>query len=489
MKETRHGGSTWERISVPIVGPTISTDEYIRRIVSFQAYMPKNSIAIFPARQESIRSRDLPYPYRQHSNLIYMNGFPEQDAVLVLSKLGSRFEVIMFVQAKDPEKEQWTGFRLGREGARKKHLADKAYHIDELPAVLGKLMARADSVYYRMDVNQAVDATFKSVWLAEQKPLLNPNVITNELRLIKSDEEIAMLRHSARIASEGHIKAMEMCRPGVLEYQLQAAVEATFTMHGAMSPAYPSIVGGGLNGCILHYIENMAAVKDGDLVLIDAGAEYQGYASDITRTFPANGKFSGPQRDIYELVLKAQKAVIAAARPGVTMFQLHRLSEKILRSGLIDLGILSPEMHSAKAEKDALARYQHEHGDSKGKAKPPITLPTLFPHRIGHWIGIDTHDVGGPGLNGESGKAPVNSNRYARFIYGYTRPFEPNMCITDEPGIYIMPDERIDKKWWNIGVRIEDDLRITEDGCEVLSAGAPKEIADIERLMAKSRAA
>lgn len=456
-------------------GPILSKEEYRQHIQAFIELLEPNSIAIIPTHKERIRTRDLPFPFRPHSNILWLNGFPEPESVIVLTNIG-RPELIMFVRPRDKEEEQWTGFRAGKQGAKLNYLANAAHHIDDFESVLAKLMRKADHIYYRFGTNRTIDKKFNAVWLKEQKTLFNPDNILNELRMIKSPTEIEMMRHSNEIAAAAHCQALKRLHPGMMEYQLQSVIEQIFTEHGAMSPAYPSIVGSGPNACILHYIENQARIADGHLVLIDAGAEYLGYASDITSTFPANGKFSTPQRQIYSLVLAAHNAAIAACRPGVTMRQLQAVADRVLRAGLVELQILPEEMSTIKGEKQAVAR-----ANAEGK-EPPLTLVKFFPHRLGHWIGIDTHDVGRPP---RSAVPPSESKRYARFLYGYERPMEKHMCLTDEPGLYFMPDKRVDKMWWHIGVRIERDLVVTSDGCEVLGDWIPKDPDDIELAMAK----
>lgn len=459
-------------------GPHIAKTTYRDRIDKVLSLLAPESIAIFPTHKEKIRSRDLPYPFRPHSNVLYLNGFREPDSILVLSNIGGRNRVIMFVAPRDEALEQWTGPRAGRRGARKLYLADQAHHFDEFASVLAGLLDRAEHVYYRFGTNPDTDAVLDDTWrLAQQQPLSNPEHFLNDLRLIKSPEEVEMMRYAARISTEAHLRAMKACRPGMMEYRLQGLLEQTFTEYGARSPAYPSIVGAGRNSCVLHYIENRNMIRDGDLVLIDAGAEFEGYASDVTTTFPANGRFTEAQRQVYNLVLKTNRTIIEHAGPGMTRRKLQSLSERLLRAGLVDLGLLEEEMSTVKGEQAAVRRARQQ-----GKLEP-ITLAKLYPHKFGHWIGLDTHDVGSPGLKGQSGARPQSGKRLAYFMTGYDRPFEPGMCLTDEPGVYIMPDPRLDKKWWFIGVRLEDDLLITKGGCEVLTSDVPRDPDWIERFM------
>lgn len=442
------------------VAPSTSEISYLSRLNRLWERMTDNSVCILVSNPERTRSNDTHHPYRQSSEIVYLNGFPEPNAVLVLSKLNGKQNVVMLVQEKDRERETWDGFRFGAAGARAKFFANEAYPIAKFDEVIGALLGKADSVYYRFGQNKKFDKQFRKLWENKQKTLLNPSKILNEMRLFKSDEEVQLIRHAGLISAEAHKQAMQICRPGLRENQLQAVIEFVFTAGGAIAPAYGSIVAAGNNACVLHYVENQSEIKDGDLILIDAGCEFGaragGYAADITRTFPANGKFSEPQRELYELVLKAQMAGIAACRPGIRLIEIQQVCEKIIRQGLVKLGVLPAR--SAK---------------STGKT---VEFKDLLPHGTSHWMGIDVHDVGSYDDPTQKGKTLAPKQRV----------LETGMVFTIEPGVYISKSNTlVPKRYRGIGIRIEDDVVITKDGCEVLTAAAPKTVAEIEALMSR----
>jgi Xaa-Pro aminopeptidase len=374
------------------------------------------------------------------------------------------------VRPKDKVKEIWTGIRAGVEGAVKDYGADEAYTLDELEAELGKHLGDASKVFYRFGVNEELDAKFNTLWGKRQLPLESTESIVNEMRLLKSKEELALMRYAGIVSAQAHMAAMQIVRAGMTESQLQAVMEAIFRFNGATYPAYTSIVGGGANATILHYVENNAVLQDGDLVLIDAACEYLGYASDITRCFPVNGKFSPAQKALYEIVLEAEKVGIAMAKPGVCLAEIHDAASNSMRHGLVALGLL-PRTHStAEGEKKVLDAWKK--AGSEGEA--PLKLTDFYMHSTSHWIGRDVHDVGTYGTRDPKAK---------------DRKLEPGMCFTVEPGLYISKDEtRVPLAYRGIGIRIEDDVAITEKGHEVLSQNAVKEVKDIEGLMKSKKA-
>lgn len=438
--------------------PTLSKVSYLARLSRLWDRLADDSVCILVSNPERTRSNDTEYPYRQSSDLVYFNGFPEPDAVLVIAKLKGKQRISMLCRPRDAERETWNGYRLGTAGAKREHFCSTAHPVEEFDEHVAALLGRAKSVYYQFGINPAFDEKFGKLHKADPKPLLNPAEIIAELRLFKSDDEIQLLRHTCRVTAEAHKQAMLACEPGRYEYELQAVIEFVFKAAGAVGPAYGSIVAAGKNACVLHYVSNQSQIADGDLVLIDAGSEMGGvnggYAGDITRTFPANGKFSKAQREIYQLVLDANLAAIELARPGVPLIELHRAAEAVMQKGLVKLGIL-PEKATAGKAKDA--------------ASKPLALSELFMHGTSHWLGLDVHDVGhyDPEARGKK-----------------QRLLEPGMVFTIEPGLYLKKnDKRIPARYRGIGVRIEDDVLITKDGHEVLTADVPKSIEGIEALM------
>ena len=422
------------------------------------ARMEPNSIALLAAAPPRVRNSDAEYLYRQNSDFHYLTGFTEEKALLALIPGRKQGEVVLFCQEKDKAKELWHGILMGPDVVRQELDIDDAFPVDDMDDILPGLIEGRDRVYYSMGKDDHFDdqvMNWVKVIRSKAKMGAHPpgeflmlDHLLHELRLIKSTGEIKLMQQAAKISAEGHKRAMAYCRPGIKEYELEAELLYAFTRNGSRAPAYTSIVAAGDNACILHYIENDAEVKAGDLVLIDAGCEYDHYASDITRTFPANGKFSPEQKAIYNIVLKAQLAAIEAIRPGVPWDEPHNISVKIITQGLVRLGILKgrpSQLIKSEAYKD------------------------FYMHRIGHWIGMDVHDVGDYKIDDD------------------WRLLEPGMVTTVEPGIYISPSNRkVPKKWRGIGVRIEDDVLITRNGNKVLSAGIPKTVQEIESFMAQT---
>lgn len=434
----------------------LNQQEYARRRQQLMASMSPNSIAIVPSAPLTTRNRDVEHPFRQDSDFYYLSGFSEEHAVLVLIPGREHGEYVLFCQEKIKEQEIWTGRRVGPEAAPQVLGADDAFPITDIDDILPGLLEGKDRIYASLGVRQDFDHQLMQ-WVNHIKTQVRNGAtpprefsaldhLLHEMRLIKSDAEIAVMREAAIISADAHKRAMKMVKPGMMEYQLEAEILRTFMAAGSRWPAYPSIVGSGDNACILHYTQNTAEIQDGDLILIDAGCELDYYASDITRTFPANGRFSAPQKALYQLVLDAQIAAIAQVKPGNHWNQPHEAAVKVLVDGLLALGLL---------EGDAETIIEEE------------TYRQFYMHKTGHWLGMDVHDVGEYRIDGQ------------------WRVLEPGMVLTIEPGLYISPDdESVDKQWRGIGIRIEDDVVVSRDGCEVLTVDVPKAIAAIEDLMA-----
>ena len=436
----------------------ISKAEFARRRKNLMGMMDKHSIAIIPGAREVTRSRDTEYPFRQNSDLFYLTGFEEPDAVLVLVPGRRQGQVVLFCRERDPDMELWNGYRLGPEGAVAYLGVDDAFPIDDLDEILPGLIEGTQRIYYSMGHDDVFDQRVMG-WVNQIRKLVRTGAappadftdlafLLHEQRLIKSAAEVRVMRKAGEISAAAHVRAMQECQPGRYEYHLEAAIQHTFAEHGARFPAYNSIVGSGANACVLHYTENASKMRAGDLVLIDAGCEYQGYAADITRTFPVSGQFSNEQRAIYDVVLEAQRAAIAKVRPGNTWNQPHDATVRVITRGLIKLGLLrgkERELIKAEAYRD------------------------FYMHRAGHWLGLDVHDVG----------------EYR--VDGRWRQLEPGMVLTIEPGIYIAADNtKVPKRWRGIGVRIEDDVVVTEQGCDVLTGDVPKRADEIEALMLRA---
>jgi Xaa-Pro aminopeptidase len=434
--------------------------EFKRRRHELMKMMGKNTIAILPSASLVTRNRDADFPFRQDSDFLYLTGFNEPDAVMVLIP-GRKFgEYILFCREKDPEQETWHGRRAGQEGAIKDYAADDSFPIDDIDDILPGLIEGTDSIFNIMGVYPEFDQQLIG-WVNHIKAQSRAGVqvpsgfvsldyVLHDMRLYKSTEELKLMRKAAAISASAHQKAMRSCVPGRYEFQIAAEFDYEFRNNNAQH-AYSTIVGGGANGCILHYTDNCDELCDGDLVLIDAGCEVEGYASDITRTFPVNGKYSKAQRDIYEIVLAAQKAAIKKVRPGNHWNDPHNAAVRVVTKGLIEINLLKGSL--AKLIKEKAYRQ-------------------FYMHRTGHWLGLDVHDVGDYKV-GEQ-----------------WRLLEAGMVLTIEPGIYIPAHSKgVHRKWWDIGIRIEDDVLVTRTGCEVLTEAVPKIPDEIETLMASSRVA
>jgi Xaa-Pro aminopeptidase len=447
--------------------PELPRSEYERRVAAVFAKMKPQSILVIVGAAEQTRSNDTTYDFRQSSDMLYLTGFPEPDAAVVLVKgKGSERKVVMFVRPKDANRETWNGFREGPEGAVANFGATEAHDIEKFASVFGKLYAECKHLYYKLGRNDDYDNKVAPILVRSQKAIFNPELITHELRLFKSAEEVRILRHIGNVSAVAHRRAMQICQPGMRERQLQAILEYTFQDAGAEYVAYTSIVAG-TDGVTLHYTTNHKVLPDGNLVVIDAGGELRGYASDITRTFPINGKFSEPQRQLYDLVLKANRAGIKAAKKGSSLNKIHAVCQNVLRAGLVELGILSSEMSTAESEKAAVAKAKES-----GAEGSLLTLYDVFMHGTSHFMGLDVHDVCPNG--------PRNTGPKARAL-------KPGMVFTVEPGLYFKADDvRVPAQYRGIGIRIEDDVLITENGNEVLTAGITKDADEIEALMASS---
>ncbi len=442
-------------LSAPLPRPEpIGNDEYRARRQALMAQLPTDGAVLLPGAGLVTRSRDSDYPFRQNSDLHYLTGFAEPDALLLLLPGRSEGESVLFCQDRDPSLEAWNGIRLGAEGAVREHGLDQAFENAERDERLEALLDGRTSLYLMLgdtesmaladEIRERLAGRVRRGACPPQRYVdLAP--LLHEMRLIKSEGELALMRHAAGISARAHRRAMLAARPGLAEYHLQAELEHEFRWHGGSGPAYASIVGGGANACVLHYIENDAPLRDGELVLIDAGVEFDLYAGDITRTFPVGGRFSKAQRELYELVLAAQERAVAAVRPGATLVEIHDGVVRDLTAGLIRLGLLQGEVE-ARIEDESYKRF--------------------YLHSTSHWLGLDVHDVG--------------SYRLA----GKPRPLEAGMVLTVEPGLYVPADEDIPLAYRGIGIRIEDDVAVTAEGHEVLTADVPKRVAEIEALMA-----
>ncbi|MCW5589762.1 MAG: Xaa-Pro aminopeptidase [Legionellales bacterium] len=432
----------------------MSKIDFAARRQQFMQQMKPNSIAILYSGDAIIRSHDSEYRFRVNSDFYYLTGFTEEKAAALLIPGRSEGEFILFNLPRDREKEIWNGRRAGQEGACRDFGANQAFSIDELAEKLTDFLINKETLYFAFGRNTVIEnILLNSVNLLRSrvragvgapKEMINIETVLHEMRLYKTPEEIAIIRRACEISAHAHSKAMQVCQPGMFEYQLEAELIYEFTKAGCLDVAYSSIVASGENSCILHYRENNRQIQDGDMVLIDAGCEYQVYASDITRTFPANGRFSKEQQAIYEIVLHTQKTCIEAIKPGISAYAGQERAIKLLTQGLIDVGLLHGELNELI---ETRAYFQ------------------FYMHRLSHWMGMDVHDVGIYQLNN-----------------GW-RPLAENMIFTVEPGIYISPANNVDEKWWNIGVRIEDDVLVTKNGCDVLTKDVPKSVNEIEILM------
>ena len=429
-----------------------------------------SGIVILSTAPELSRNRDSEFPYRHDSDFYYLTGFEEPGATLIMKVDGSgnRFQLQshLFCRPKDPEREIWDGIRLGPEAAPEHLGIDYAHSNRELDQKLGELLADQDAVYIRLAESAEADRRLR-YWMkevrAQARSGVNPpsefhdvEALIHEMRLFKDAHEIEIMRRAAAISARAHIRAMQVCKPGLHEYQLEAELLHEFRNSGAQSVAYNSIVAGGENSCILHYRAGSTQLRSGELCLIDAGCELDGYASDITRTFPVNGKFSGPQRALYDITLAAQEAAIAMTKPGNTFMQPHEAALKVLTQGLLDEKLLKmAEVGSLESaiESGAYRRF--------------------YMHRTSHWLGMDVHDVGS---YRETASEPSREDKPWRIL-------KSGMVITVEPGLYVRPADDVDEAFWNIGIRIEDDAVLNDAGCELISRGAPVKADEIEALM------
>ena len=437
------------------IAPTIYAQRRARLLTQMQ-----RGIAIIPTAPEVARNADTHYSYRHDSNFYYLSGFTEPEAVLVLVASqddNSLQQSILFCREKNLEREIWDGHRFGPDGAREQFGFDAAYSIAQLDEKLTELMGNQPALFYPLGGDAAWDQRILKLRSAVQEKIRSGirapdeirdvRALLNEMRLFKDAHELDIMRRAAAISTSAHRRAMQFTRPDQFEYQVEAELLHEFCRHGARHPAYTSIVAGGANACVLHYVGNDAKLRDGDLLLIDAGCEVDGYASDITRTFPVNGRFSAAQKEVYEIVLAAQAAAIAAAQPNQTWDVPHDAALRILAQGFIDLKLCRGSVDEV-LESESYKKF--------------------YMHRTSHWLGMDVHDVG----NYKTGDN--------------WRALQPGMVLTVEPGCYIRPADDVPLALWNIGIRIEDDMLITAKGNEVLTDAAPKTVADIEELMRKS---
>lgn len=435
--------------------------EFARRRKHLMQMMGKGSVAILPAAPVRMRNRDAEHAYRQDSDFHYLTGFSEPEAVVVLIPKRKHAEYILFCRERDPEMETWHGRRAGLDGAMEEYGADDAFPITDIDDILPGLLENCERVFYAMGCNTGFDNQVNG-WVNQLRDKARAGVHTpgefvaldhllHDMRLYKSRTEITAMRKAAKISAQAHIRAMQITKPGMMEYEIEAEFQHHYKQNGC-EHAYTSIVGGGENGCILHYTENSAQLRDGDLLLIDAGAENDLYAADITRTFPINGCFSPEQKALYQIVLDAQQAAIKKVKPGNHWNDPHEAAVKVITKGLIKLGLLKGNLRTLIKEQ---------------------AYRTFYMHRTGHWLGMDVHDVGDYKVG------------------DVWRELEPGMVLTVEPGLYIAPGSKVGKrmvakKWQGIGIRIEDDVLVTKDGCDILSKDAPKTINDIETVMARN---
>ncbi|MDZ7668475.1 MAG: Xaa-Pro aminopeptidase [Gammaproteobacteria bacterium] len=436
--------------------PTIRPAEYRRRRAALMSQMTPGSVAVVPGGGVRLRNRDSEYLFRQDSDFLYLTGFTEPDAVLVLAPGREHGEVIVFCRERDPRAELYDGERLGPDRAVAALGLDDAFPVSDMDEILPGMLEGRERIYMTLGEYQEFDNKIlhwvNSIRAREAGGAVPPGEfvalkhLLHEQRLYKSAAEIRLMREAARITCEAHRRAMRVCRPGLTELALEAELVHTFLVNGARSPAYPCIVGSGRNACVLHYTDNQAGLKDGDLVLIDAGCEFEHYAADVTRTFPVNGRFNRHQQALYEVVLEANRTAIAACRPGVPFTAPHEAAVRIMVEGLVGLKLL-------RGDVDEII-------ESGGHRR-------LCPHNTSHWLGSDVHDVGDYRVG------------------GVPRQLEPGMVLTIEPGIYLPPDAEpaLPPRWRGTGVRIEDDVLITSSGHELLTGDAPKTVADIHRHM------
>ena len=438
---------------------------YAARRAALMAQMKAKGggVAIIPTAPEVMRNRDADYPYRHDSYFYYLSGFTEPEAVIVLVA-GKTDQTILFCREKNLEREIWDGYRYGPEAAREAFGFDAAHPVSALDTEMPKLLADAPALFFALGSDSRLDTQVKA-WLQSVRMqaragvtapsiMHDVHVLLDEMRLSKDVEEVAVMKRAAAISASAHRRAMQAARPGLREYHIEAELLHEFRRNGSQFPAYGSIVATGANACVLHYRAGDAEIKDGDLILIDAGCELDSYASDITRTFPANGKFSGPQKALYEIVLAAQYAAIAETKPGKRFIDGHDAAVRVLAQGMLDTGLLDKDKVGTLDDVIEKGAYRQ-----------------FYMHRTGHWLGMDVHDVGEyRELNTSGNEKPW-------------RTLQPGMMLTIEPGIYVRPEPGVPEQFWNIGIRIEDDALVTADGCEIITEAAPKTVADIEAVM------
>ena len=433
---------------LPMPDPLIYRQRRVHLLEKMQ-----RGIAILPTAEEVARNGDTHYAYRHDSSFYYLTGFSEPEAVLVLIA-GDEPQSILFCREKNPEREIWDGYRLGPDAAREQLEFDATYPIAQLDEKLAGLMGNQPTLFYPiggdatwdqrlLKLRGAVQAKIRSGIRAPDE-IRDVRALLHEMRLVKDMPELDIMRRAATVSAQAHCRAMRFTRPGQFEYEVEAELLHEFCRHGSRPPAYPSIVAGGANACVLHYVENSTRLADGDLLLIDAGCEVEGYAADITRTFPVNGKFGAAQKDVYEIVLAAQAAAITTARPGSAWDDPHNAALRVLAQGFVDLKLCQGSVDGV-LESECYKKF--------------------YMHRTSHWLGMDVHDVGDYKVD------------------NHWRTLQAGMTLTVEPGCYIRPAADVPPELWNIGVRIEDDVAITQQGNEVLTATAPKTVADIEELM------
>ncbi|TCK42557.1 aminopeptidase P [Paraburkholderia sp. BL8N3] len=448
----------------------IAADVYRARRARVLAALRESGggVAILPTAPEVLRNRDADYPFRHDSYFYYLTGFTEPEATLVLDADAKNGQSsILFCREKNAERETWDGFRYGPEGARDAFGFDAAFPIDALDEHMPRLIADAPALHYALGTSAELDENVRR-WLSAVRAQGRNGVrapsraqhllpLLDEMRVIKDAHETAIMRRAASISAEAHRRAMHACRPGMREYELEAELLYTFRRHGAQAPAYGSIVATGANACVLHYPAGNAIIQEGDLILIDAACELDGYASDITRTFPASGRFTAAQRELYDIVLAAQTAAVDATRAGASFDAPHQAALRVLSQGLLDTGIVDQQKFATVDDLIAQRAY----------------LP-FYMHRTGHWIGMDVHDAGdyrdaGGPLDGDGARP--------------WRTLEAGMALTIEPGLYVRPADGVPERYWNIGIRIEDDAIVTPAGCELITREVPVGADEIEALM------
>lgn len=431
-----------------------------KQLKDFIETIGKDAVAIIPAAHEVTKSYDTEFKFHQDPDFYYLTGFPEPDAIAVINPSSKKNPYTLFVRPRDPKMETWYGRREGTEGAKKNYAADKAHSIEKFAAELPKILNGAEKLYYRFGVDNKLDQLILQYLSAQRfrrlktayppHTIIDPTIAIHEMRLHKNEDEAKTMQKAADIAVEAHILAMQSVKVGMNESHVESIIEHHFRMSGAVGASYNSIIGGGANATILHYVENNQPLKDGDLVLIDAGCNYQGYASDITRTFPVNGRYTQAQRDVYDIVLETEIACLEATKPGTTVKQRQELSIEMLTEGMKKLGLLKGKT------KDLIKKKSYE---------------KYYMHGVGHYLGLDVHDAG---------------RYFSDHQIKNSRPFAPGMVLTVEPGLYIPPDDKsAPAKYRGIGIRIEDDVLVTTDGNVNLTAKCPKQAEEIEELMAK----